>query len=209
MQTAVLNPTVVPPDDPSPTQAAHLPPGPSPTGPAGVADRPLSPPLAFPSTVALLGGAGGHAGFALAALSFSSDGAMPLALTLAPAPIALFATQVTLAVGHQWLGLSGRPEDLPRACAGAWSNAGRFAFGLVPLLLWFATTGDPAIFDRLASLMSLSVAGVTLLGAAGAMRDALPTRAANGATTDLLIAGWFALSAAIILVLRHQFEVSP
>lgn len=191
--------------------ATLIPEAPRVESPAGAAttagpELVLPEPIVLPSPLALLAGAGGHLAFGLTAVAFSGgDGAgLPLVVFLAPIPVALFATQITLGVGHQWLGLAGRPDDLPRACARAWMNGGRLAFGLVPLLLWFATTGDPALFRALAATLGFGVGLATLFGAAGAVRDALPTRPANVGVTDLLVTSWFALTGAIGLVLVHQ-----
>ncbi len=168
---------------------------------------PLPPALPFPSPAATLGGLGGYLGFGLVALAVAPPGVpFSVAANLLPLPMALASTQITLVVLHQWLALHGRPSDLPRATAGAWADGGRFALGLIPLLVWFATTGDPAVFALLTRWMALAIGGVTLLGAAGRLRDALPTSDRTVASTDHLVLGWFGLTAAIFLLLRHQFS---
>lgn len=169
-----------------------------------------APTLAWPTLLSTLGAAGGYAGFGLAAVAFGGHdfhaGDLHLAAFVAPLPIALASTQVSLAVGHQWLGLCGRPEDLPRAAAHAWACAGRLALGLVPLLIWFATTGDPTIFRTLCTFLSLAVGGAALFGAGGRLRDAMPARADGVAQTDLFVFSWFVLTGAIFLLLTNQLS---
>ncbi len=164
--------------------------------------------LALPSALSVLGATGGYAAFGLATIAFAAPDtyghAVSFAAFVAPLPIALVSTQVTLAVGHQWLRLDGRAEDLPRAAAQAWVGGGRLALGLVPLLIWFATTGDPVIFQTLCTVLSAALGAATLVGAGGRMREAMPTHAGNVAQTDLFVASWFVLTGAIFLLLCHQ-----
>jgi len=169
---------------------------------------PLAAPLPWPAPTAVLAGGGGYAALALVAVAFGGDvghGPLHLPAFLAPLPVALATTQLTLLVGHQWLQLPGRPEDLPRAAAHAWCGGGRLALGVVPLLLWFTTTSDPALFRALAGLLAVGTGAATLLGAAGRVRDAIPaTPGARHPTADLLAIGWFALASAVFLLLSYS-----
>lgn len=177
---------------------------------SGVAEALAAPTLAWPGLLSVLGALGGYAAFGLASVAFQAPdfhaGTLPFSVFVAPLPIALVSTQVSLAVGHQWFRLRGRPEDLPRASALAWVGGGRLALGLVPLLIWFATTGDPTMFRTLCTFLSVALGAATLFGAGGRMRDAMPSRPDNVAQTDLFVAGWFLLTGAIFLLLCHQLS---
>lgn len=190
-------------------QHLHDPPGALRPRPAAEpTPRALAEPLRWPAPSAFLAGSGGFAALGLVAVALGGDlghGPLHLAAFIAPLPIALATTQLTLLVAHQWLGLPGRPEDLPRAAAHAWCGGGRLALGVVPLLLWFATTSDPSLFRVLAGLLTLGTGGATLLGAAGRVRDAVPGDGANPrAAADLLSVGWFGLASAVFLLLSHS-----
>lgn len=176
---------------------------PSPSAPSSPA------PTAAPRPVDVLTGLLGYASLGLAAgLGFGEVGVGVRAIpSLAVVGIgALLLTGPALVVGHQYLRLAARPEQLVAAITRGFESAGRVALGLTPVMLFFSATSGLA-----APLVMLIACG---LGAFGLVSTARALDAAEPVTSDLLarlrmrvlVAGWAGLT--LLIALRIAWDVA-
>lgn len=149
-------------------------------------DHALHAPAGFRVPTKHISAACGYLAFGVVA---GIQGVSPFAALVASA-VSLVATLPTFVVVHQWCRLSASPGAVAAAVVDAWQRAGWLALALAPVLLFFSAAD---IAPVVAWVLAIGLATVALLRA-GMSLAALEPR---GFAMDLLIPGWFFLTAGI------------